>query len=244
MSLEIKPLKTNKSKIKRTALMKSHTIPSFAESVLFVGCSGSGKTTLLIRLLTSKQFYHNYFNFVFLFSVTAKLDDTFKLLKVPDHHTFTTEDEMIEGLEKILKTQKEIVENKGLDKAPKIALVFEDLTSNKKLMKDPNFLLLWTAGRHLNLQVFACVHKYKAVPRTQRLQAMNVIYFRGAKSEVDQLADDFTPPGHTKKEFIKLVEYATEPDKKSGHNFLYMANKLPFKIRFRKNFNMILQLNK
>ena len=139
MDLKIKPLKTNKNKIKLRPLMKDHTIPAFAESLLLVGASGSGKTTVLIRLLTSKQFYYDYFNFIFLFSVTAKLDDTFKLLKIPDRHTFTTEDEMINGLEQIIKTQKEIVETKGLDKAPKIALVFEDLTSNKKLMKDPNF---------------------------------------------------------------------------------------------------------
>lgn len=244
MDLKIKPLKTNKNKIKLRPLMKDHTIPAFAESLLLVGASGSGKTTVLIRLLTSKQFYYDYFNFIFLFSVTAKLDDTFKLLKIPDRHTFTTEDEMINGLEQIIKTQKEIVETKGLDKAPKIALVFEDLTSNKKLMKDPNFLLLWTAGRHLNLQIIACIHKYKALPRTQRLQAMNIIYFRGSKSEVYQLVEDFTPPGHTKKEFTNLVEYATNPDTNSKHNFLYIANKLPFKIRYRKNFDTILTLNK
>lgn len=236
--LEITPISTKKSKLKLRKLMEDHTIPAFAESVLMVGASGSGKTTLLMNLMTKKQFYKDYFDFVFLFSTTGEIDDSFKILKLKKSHIYTTEEEMIEALEIIVTTQKGIIEDKGIVESPKICLIFEDLTSNLKLMKNKTFMLLWTAGRHLNLQVIACIHKYKALSRTQRLQAMNILYFRGAQSEVVQLADDFTPPGYSKKEFIQIIDYATS----GKHNFLYIANKVPFKIRYRKNFDTILTL--
>lgn len=237
--LKIKPYKTDKDGIKLRPLMKDCTIPKFPQSVLMVGASSSGKTTLLQNLMLKKNFYKGYHDFVFLFSITAKLDDSLKKLKVPKDHIFDTEEEMIKGLKVIFESQKKNVEQNG-SKSPKILCIFEDLTTNKKLMKDPLFASLWTLGRHLNIQVIAMIHKYKALPRTQRLNAMNIIYFAGSADETNQLVDDFTPPNHTKKEFLSIVNFATSGD----HNFLYICNKLPFKIKFRKNFDLILSLKK
>lgn len=242
--LKIKPFDTEKDKIKITKLMKDRTIPRFPESVLMVGASGSGKTTLFMRLMVEKNFYKGFHDFIFLFSITAKLDSMFRKLKISDNDIFDTEESMIDNLTTIFETQKDTVEKVGIRKAPKILLVFEDLTTNERLMRNKIFKSLWTLGRHLNIQVIAMIHKYKALPRTQRLNAMNIIYFRGSNDETNQLVDDFTPPGHTKKEFLKLVSFATNPDKESKNNFLYMANKLPFRIRYRKNFDTILTLNK
>lgn len=244
MSVDIRPIPTNKSKIKLRPLMKNNSIPSFAQSILLVGASGSGKTTVLLNLMTRKEFYKDFFDFVFLFSITAELDDTFNILKIPDRRKISNEKDMIEGLKSIVEAQKELIETRGLLGAPKVCLIFEDLTANKKLMRSKAFTDIFTAGRHLNLQVIVCIHKYKSLPRTQRLQAMNIIYFRGSKSEVEQLAEDFTPPRFSKKEFIQLIEFATDADKDNKHNFLYICNKVPFKIRYRKNFTTVLELNK
>lgn len=242
--LKIKPFKTEKDKIKLRPLMKDCTVPKFPQSVLIVGSSGSGKTTLFLRLMTNKNFYKDFFDLRYLFSTTAKLDDQFKRLKIKKSHIYDEEQEMINALHTIVKAQKKNVENKGVSNSPKILLVFEDLTTNEKLMRDKIFKSLWTLCRHLNIMIIAMIHKYKALPRTQRLNAMNIIYFRGSGDENDQIVDDFTPPGFTKKEFKEIVDFATSPDEQSRFNFLYICNKLPHKIRYRKNFENIMTLNK
>lgn len=242
--LKITAYKTDKDKIALRPFMKDCTIPKFPQSILMVGASSSGKTTLLQNLMLKNDFYKGYHDFVFLFARTGKLDDSLKKLKIPKKHTFTTEKEMIDNVKIIYDAQNNNVENKPINLAPKILCIFEDLTTNKKLIRDPIFNSLWTLGRHLNIQVISMIHKYKALERTARLQAMNIIYFRGSGDETMQLVDDFTPPGHTKKEFLKVVDYATNPDEKSRHNFLYICNKLPFKIRYRKNFDTVMELKK
>jgi len=242
--LSIKAFKTDKDEIKLRPLMEDCTIPKFPQSVVMVGASGGGKTTLLQNLMLDEDFYKGYHDFVFLFSITAKLDASLKKLKVKKSHIFDTEDDMIKNLEIIFEAQKKNIENKGVKNSPKIVCIFEDLTTNEKLMRNKTFKSLFTLGRHLNIQVIAMIHKYKALPRTQRLNAMNIIFFRASGDEVDQLVDDFTPPGHTKKEFKAIVEYATAPTDTNKFNFLYMCNKMDFKIKFRQNFDTILTLSK
>lgn len=242
--LKIEAYETNKSNIKLRPLMDDCTIPKFPQSVLMVGSSASGKTTLLLNLMLKKNMYKAFFDFRFLFSETAKLDDSFKKLKIKKNHIFDDEPDMIKKLEEIVNAQRKNIENMSIDKTPKILLIFEDLTTNEKLMRNKIFKSLWTLGRHLNIMVIAMIHKYKALPRTQRLNAMNIIFFRSSGDETDQLVDDFTPPGYTKKEFKKIVEFATAPDENHKYNFLYMCNKLPFKIKFRKNFDLIMELEK
>jgi len=242
--LKITPFKTNKDLIKLTPLMKADLIPKFPQSVLIVGASGSGKTTLLQNIMLKEEFYKGYHDFVFLFARTGKLDDALKSLKIKKEHVFTKQDDMITAVNTIFNSQTKNVENGTIDKVPKLLCIFEDLTTNKKLIRDPVFQSLWTMGRHLNIQVISMIHKYKALDRESRLNAMNVIYFRGSGDETMQLVDDFTPPGHSKKEFLDIVNYATNPTPDSRHNFLYICNKLPFKIRYRRNFDLILTLKK
>jgi len=242
--LKIKPFRTNKDKIELKELMKDCTIPRFPQSLLVVGASGSGKTTLLQNLMLNPIFFKDFHDFVFLFARTGKLDDSLKSLKIKKKHTFTKEQEMIDNVKTIFNSQTKNIENGKIHLAPKIIMIFEDLTTNKRLMRDPIFQALWTMGRHLNIQVVSMIHKYKALERESRLNAMNIIYFRGSGDETNQLVDDFTPPGYTKKEFLEIINFATNPTPDSKHNFLYICNKLPFKIRYRKNFDLILTLNK
>jgi len=244
MSYKIEPFKNQKQKIKLNDCMKCNIVPRFPQSILMVGASGSGKTTLLMRLMTDTRFYKGYHDFTFLFSTTAKLDDEFKKLKLKKDHVFDQEEEMINNLEIIVDAQKQNVESSGILNSPKILLIFEDATTNEKLLRNSTFKSIWTLGRHLNIQVITMIHKYKALPRTQRLNAMNIIYFRGSGDETKQLIDDFTPPGYTKKEFLEIVNYATDPDTESKHNFLMIMNKLPFVERYRKNLDIVLKLTK
>lgn len=244
MSLKITPFKSDKDKIEIRDLMKDNTIPKFPQSILLIGASGSGKSTLLDNLMLKEHFYHKYHDLIYLFAITAKMDKGFKRLKIPKNHIFDNEDDMIKNMKLIFDAQKKVVESAGINNSKKILMIFEDLTTNEKLMRDATFKSLWTLGRHANIQVLSCIHKYKALPRTQRLSAMNLIYFRGSDDESLQIVKDWTPPGYSKKEFQDIVNYATSSDQYAEHNFLYICTKIPFKIRYRKNFETILTLTK
>jgi hypothetical protein len=98
--------------------------------------TGSGKTVL--NLLTNPQMYGDYFDEMYLFSATGKSDDSFDALALPKRNVFT--DRMIPELHKIIENQKRAVERKGIDKAKKVCLIFEDLTANRKLMNSPDFI--------------------------------------------------------------------------------------------------------
>lgn len=242
--LKITPFGTGKEKIKLRPLMEERIIPAFPESIMLVGASKSGKSTLLDNLMQKEHFYKDYHDLIYLFATTAKLDQGFKRLKIPDHRLFETEKEMIKSVEEIFEAQKEIVSSEGIENSKKILMIFEDLTTNEKLMRNSTFKSLWTLGRHVNIQVIACIHKYKAIPRTQRLQAMNIIYFRGSEDETEQLASDWCPSAYSKREFIDIIRFATEPGALSKHNFLYISKFSDPSVRYRKNFDVILKLTK
>ena len=55
--LKVKPLKTDKSKIKTRPCMDSGIIPKHPCSVAFIASSGGGKTQLVLNLLLKKEFY-------------------------------------------------------------------------------------------------------------------------------------------------------------------------------------------
>ena len=62
------------------------------------------------------------------------------------------------------------------------------------------------------------------------------MFFPAALSEVEKLAEEMTPPNMSKKQFIKITQYAT----KEQYNFLSINN--TSKDRLRKNFDIILSL--
>jgi hypothetical protein len=74
---------------------------------------------------------------------------------------------MIPELHKIIERQKKSVERKGIDKAKKVCLVFEDLTANRKLMS----------------------HKLNALVRTARMNANHHWLFPCSESEVSRIVD-------------------------------------------------------
>jgi len=237
-SLDIKPLKTAKSKIPQRVLMKKNIIPRHPSSVIFNGSSGSGKSTLLLNLLTRKEFYKDYFDHIFLISPTGGSDDLFGHLKIPPDHIDVSLD--ISFLEKILEKQKNIIEKKGIDGAPRILVIFEDVQGNAKYMKESAFLKCYIANRHYGLSVYLCGQSYTRTPRACRLQANNVFYFKGSGSELEKISEEYCPPGVKKKEFAKMVDQATsEP-----FSFMHINMREPFKTRYRKNLGTIMTVGK
>ncbi|NPD90622.1 MAG: hypothetical protein HGN29_18070 [Asgard group archaeon] len=243
INLKIEALPTSKSKVKRTAAQSENIIPAHPFRLHISGSSGSGKTNCLLSMLTRKEFYKGYFDIIFIISLTAKkTDDVYDILEKNKGKTkigFINElDETIIG--EIMDISAGIVEDKKAHKAPKVLMVFDDVVSEKKFLNKKEFSKCFIMSRHFNMSSIILSQKYNATPRTCRLNCDAVIYFPGSVSEDMVITDDYCPPGFTKKEFLQILKFATaEP-----YSFLFINMKCLHKVRYRKNFDTILELQK
>ena len=91
-------------------------------------------------------------------------------------------------------------------------------------------------GRHFLISSIINTQSYTKIPRVIRLQANGIILFPSNNNEIKLLAENATPPGCKKRDFLKLVDYATE----GAHDFLFINNFEPVETRFRKGFSQYL----
>lgn len=240
--LSIVAFPTDKHQIKQRPNMEADIIPRHSSSCIFNGKSGSGKSQLLVNLMTRPEFYgpinkKHYFDIIYVFSPTANGgDDLIKFLKIPEKQIYTEFEP--EDLDKIVNTQKAFIEKNGLLKSPKILVIFEDIQSNKKFMNSKSFLKCFIMARHLNISSFLMSQSWTRTPRACRLQANNIFFFPGSKSEHKLLVDEFNPPRLSKVEFNQLIDHATD----GSYNFLHINNRAKPEEKFRKNLDEMLKL--
>lgn len=244
--LKIVKYDTNKHKIKQRPLMEQNIIPTHASAVVFCGRSGSGKSNLLVNLAERPEFYgktnkknpkSGYFDLVFLFSPTCHHDDLPQYLDIPESRMY---DSNFEGpLKHIIKTQKGIIESKGLDKAPRILLIYDDIISQKKFMNSEFFTQCYIQNRHVGISTWVCTQSFNKIPRVCRMQANNLFIFAGSGSETEILTAEFAPPHTSKKAFENLIKHATN----ERYNFLHINMRCPPEERFRRNLDTILTIN-
>lgn len=245
--LKIVRYDTNKHKIKQRPLMEQNVIPRHASAVVFCGRSGSGKSNLLVNLADRPEYFgktnkndpkSGYFDLVFLFSPTCHHDDLPMYLDIPPSRMY---DSNFEGpLQHIIKVQKQLIEKKGLDKAPRILIIFDDIISQTKFMNSSFFTKMYIQNRHLGISTWVCTQSFNKIPRVCRLQANNLFIFAGNGSETEILAQEFSPPHTKKKDFENLIKHATH----DRYSFLHINMREPPETRYRKNLDIILNLNK
>ena len=238
MSVDIKPFKVKAKKIKNPQTAEKLGIKHPFSMGIF-GCSGSGKTVMCCNLFTNKQLFNRYFDKVFLFTPTGGADDTFKKLGLPKERIIT--DNMIENLENVIEEQKLEVERKGIDKAQKVCVVLEDLTSMKKFMNSKAFLQAFVQNRHLNISTIAVCHKFVALNRTARLQCNHCIVFPCNTSEQEAIQKEFGTPNFDKVQFKDMLAEAFRPEDGMVKPFLHINNKADIPERFRKSFKKVLK---
>jgi hypothetical protein len=239
MTLKIRPLPTKAKLISSPELMEQVNLKHpFSLSVF--GSTGSGKTVAVLNLLTNTDMYGDYFDEIYLFSVTGKSDDSFDALDLKPNNIITNN--MISKLDTLMKKQQKVVESKGIDKAKKVCILFEDLTANKKLMNSDSFLKSFVQNRHLSISTIACCHKFHALNRTARLNSNHAWIFPATDSEVNRICDEAQPPTLKKAEFIELINYAFESTPDNSHPFLWINNKECYNTRFRKSFEELIEI--
>lgn len=237
------PIDIEKRKVPTTPAMDEGFIPKTNQSTILIGASGSGKTTCLTWMLTHQHLMPmSLFDQVYLYSFTGKADKSFDVLHLKKENIFTTG--LTGKMAEIFEKQKAKIEGKNeKDKKP-IMMIFEDITSAPKVIRSPVFTRIMTAGRHYDITVICCGHKYTALSRVARLNAMNIIVYPSPGTEIQQIVEDHNAPAMHKKDMINLIKYAFTPTETMSHPFLYIAQaNHPFATRYRKGFNEVLSLN-
>jgi hypothetical protein len=230
----------NKKELKLTSAMKQNYCPKYDESVIIIGGSGSGKTTLLLWMLTQSNIMPiTEFDETWLFSFTGEADKSFEVLQIPKKNIVT---ENLEGkINEVFLKQKKTAE-KSRGKQKKMLMILEDVTSSYKLIRSTIFTKLFTAGRHYGITVIAVAHKYSSISRVGRLSAMNIFAFPCPMTEIESIVADHCAACLTKKEMIKLVQYAFDAGDDIERPFLYIPTTQPFKTRYRRGMHQILEL--
>jgi len=233
-SLDIKPLKTAKNKIKQRPLMENDIIPRHPSSVIFNGSSGSGKSVLLLNMLTRPEFFGGYFDEIHLFSPTGGSDDLFEVLNLPPENIHITM--KAAELSDILEEQRSKIEAEGVDKVKKMLIIFEDVQGNGRFMRSKSFLKSFIANRHYGISTWLCGQSWTRTPKACRLQANNIFYFAGSGSENELMAREYCPPGMKKRDFEEMLQQGT----REKYDFVHINNRAPHKDRYRRKLDTLI----
>jgi hypothetical protein len=139
----------------------------------------------------------------------------------------------------LMDEQRAAIEKNGADKANQICVIYDDVVSNRDLMKSDAFTRSFIMSRHFNFTTMLCTQSFTRVPRVCRLQAQNTFLFAPGMSEMELLAEEHAAPGFSKKRMFKLISHAVE----GKFNFLHINRRQPFETRYRKTLDQIIVLD-
>jgi len=230
-------LESNKDDIKQPEVAGEH-YPGINQSVLITGRSGSGKGVLLGNLLGREEFLKGAFDEVYLISESAHEDDTLSLLKLDDDHKIDDLDKAPDIIARIMETNMAFILAFSNVEAPKICIVLDDCVNHRTFLHSKEVKRLFVSGRHFNVSPYLLTQILTHAPRYSRVNAMHSMYFDVNHEEIKQIADLHTPGKCSKKDFAKMIEYATQ----NRFDFFYINKMMPIETRFRKNFDEILNL--
>lgn len=242
-SYSIDVIETAKSKTPQRQAAKDQVMPRFPFSMMITGSSGSGKTNLMINIMTRPELYGKYFHRIAIFSPTAgSADDMYKKLgPIPKENFIATMTP--DHLESIIDHRKKLIEEKGIEwvaKNDRMVLILDDVVAERNFLESPEALKMFALLRHYLCSVIVMVQSYNKLPRALRLNANAIMVFPSLQSEIAVLKDEITPPGISKKDFEKVIEYATD----GRYDFLYINRHADPGKRVRKNLDEIINLDK
>lgn len=239
-NLKIEKIETAKSSLPQRKLMKDGTLPRFPNSMLISGRSGSGKTNLLINLLTRKEFYGNFYHYIIVYSPTAnKYDDLYASLNLPEENFI--EEFGQEQLQQLIDARKKLIGDKGIEwvgKNARCLILMDDVIANRSFLESQTALTMFALLRHYLCSVCILIQAFTKIPKGIRNNCNAICVFPANQSEIEVLLDEITPAGIRKRDFEKVIDYATaEP-----YTFLYINNHAEKGKRIRKNLDLIINL--
>lgn len=233
-------------KLKQPKAAEAGIVPKVAFRWMFSGPSNSGKTNLA-RWTLDKMYQvgpgKSFFDKIYLFSPTAKLDPVWKDLdglRPGDRITDLEKggkQKLLEIFENGIRRTKAI----GKDKAPHTLVIIDDSIADVKFLNSRDFLRIFIAGRHGNVSVMVMTQSYNKIPRTCRMQLTAVSMFPSKVSEIERLWDEHGPVDMGKWEFVDMVKYAIKKTETEKYPFFFVDADKPEDERFRRCFYEILR---
>ena len=144
--------------------------------------------------------------------------------------------EVMDEQDKLIDTLKKFGKTKHL--AHRLLIVFDDLVGSSLFSgrKDNPFKKLNTNHRHYSASLFMVTQAYKEIPRTVRTQFSCMIVFEIPNdTELDCIREE-NGCGYHKLQWYEIYRHAVAGD----HDFLFINNQKPLKMRMMKCFTEIL----
>lgn len=238
------PLKVGKAiaddpKLQQPQAAEMGLVPKVAFRWLFTGPSNSGKTNLA-RWCLDKYYpgpnRGSFFNRIYLFSPTAKLDPVWK--DVPNIRP----GDRITNLNQHGKDKLHSIFDKGIQRckamgkenAPHDLVIIDDVIASTKFMNSDEFLQVFIAGRHGNISIFLMTQSYMKIPRSVRMQITALAMFPSRDTEIMRLHTEHGPISMSKEQFRKMVKYAIEKLPEEQFPFFFVDTCQPEDRRFRR----------
>ncbi len=232
---QIKPLKSARDGIHKTAAQKKYILPPPGTTV-FVGRTGSGKTTIVCRLLKDSNKLKDYFDQVYVFCLSPCLDIIEHVDQVEEDHMFTDDDP--EQLFKLYERNKKIVKDLGFKRAPHTLFILDDIVQSNKFMNSKVLRDVFFGGTHAKCSLWLLTQHYKSVPKRLRMNCHAMICCHGLnKQEIEAFSEEWQSAYLDKNQFKNLVEYSL----KDPYSFMFINDTNPNKKEmYRKKFDEIL----
>ena len=231
---KVKALKCNKDKLYQPSCSQNDITPKLPFGALVTGKSGSGKTNALVHLLSTEELLKDKFDYIYLFTCVKPDDDLIKPLNI--HKSCIFENFKEKDVINIMDKLEKYIKANGFKNCPSVLIIFDDILSNKDFLKSKTLTKLAVANRHMNITYFVLSQYYKRVPPVVRTNAKYLMFFPACLSECEKFGEEQCPANLSKKQFLKLIQHATNEQ----YNFLSVNNTSINKLR--KNFNKIISL--
>lgn len=221
-------------------------VPKVAFRWMFSGPSNSGKTNLarwvLDKYYSKEEEGKSFFDRIYLFSPTGKLDPVWKDLDGcrPSDRVTELNEQGVEKLHDVFEAGLRRTKAMGKDKAPHELVIFDDAIADTKFLNSKEFLKMFVAGRHGNISCMVLTQSYVKVPRSVRMQITALSMFPSRVTEIERLCDEHGPVDMSKNDFISMVKYAITKTETDQYPFFFLDTGVPENRRFRRCLNEVL----
>ena len=231
--------------IKQPEAAEMEIVPKLAFRFMFSGPSNSGKTNLA-RWMLDKYYIKapnkTFFDRIYLFSPTGKLDPVWKDLEGlrPGDRITELDNGGKARLEEIFENALRRTKAMGKDHAPHELVIFDDAIADTRFLNAPYFLKCFVAGRHGNVSCMVMTQSYMKVPRSVRMQITALAMFPSRVTEIKRLWEEHGPIHMPKNDFIDMVKYAIAKTEQEKFPFFFLDTMVPEEKRFRRCLNEVL----
>ena len=190
--------------------------------MLIIGSSGSGKTNCLLNLI---------------YNMPDTFQDITVITKNADEPLYNLLKDKLGDAVNIYEGIENIPDLDTFDKTTQHLIVFDDLVNEKNQKKVSDFYI---RARKLNCSLCYLSQSFYAIPKLIRLNANYIILKKiGSLKDINMILRGYQL-GVDAQQLKKIYEYATD----KLVNFLLIDTEANEATKFRKNFNLIIDVEK